>query len=138
MIQAVSATLLSLAIFLSAFLLFQVEPMTAKYLLPWFGGGAAVWSTCLLFFQCFLLLGYASARFLEPRWQGELHLLLAGGSNDRTSLLPILRSRGNEGMSQNRDKVSTAENMAYDSSLKILPCAMIPTLNKARHSKIIT
>jgi hypothetical protein len=91
MIQAVNSLLLPLAIFLSAFLLFQVEPMTAKYLLPWFGGGAAVWSTCLLFFQCFLLLGYAiahaSARFLKPRWQGVLHLLLAGGA---VCFLPVI------------------------------------------------
>ena len=90
MIWAIPLTI-SLTIFLSAFLLFQVEPMTAKYLLPWFGGGAAVWSTCLLFFQCFLLLGYAlayaSARFLPPRWQGVLHLLLAGGA---LCFLPVI------------------------------------------------
>jgi len=91
MIQSFSTALLSLAIFLSAFLLFQIEPMMAKYLLPWFGGGAAVWSTCLLFFQCFLLLGYAiahaSARFLRPRWQGVLHLLLAAGA---LCFLPVI------------------------------------------------
>jgi SAM-dependent methyltransferase len=91
MTKSAPPLLLSLAIFLSAFLLFQVEPMTAKYLLPWFGGGAAVWSTCLLFFQCFLLIGYAiahaSARFLKPRWQGVIHLLLAGGA---VCFLPVI------------------------------------------------
>ena len=47
------------AIFLSAFLLFQVQPLMGKYILPWFGGGPAVWTTGLLFFQVFLLIGYA-------------------------------------------------------------------------------
>jgi hypothetical protein len=53
-----------LAIFLSAFLLFQVQPLIAKIILPWFGGGAAVWIVCLLFFQLVLLLGYLYAHFL--------------------------------------------------------------------------
>ena len=45
----------ALTIFLSAFLLFQVQPLIGKYLLPWFGGGPGVWTTCLLFFQALLL-----------------------------------------------------------------------------------
>jgi len=53
-----------LAIFLSAFLLFQVQPLIAKIILPWFGGGAAVWIVCLLFFQIVLLLGYLYAHLL--------------------------------------------------------------------------
>jgi hypothetical protein len=53
-----------LAIFFSAFLLFQVQPLIAKIILPWFGGGAAVWIVCLLFFQMVLLLGYLYAHFL--------------------------------------------------------------------------
>jgi SAM-dependent methyltransferase len=70
-------------ILFSAFLLFQVQPVIAKMILPWFGGSAAVWTTCLLFFQVALLLGYAyayaSVRYLRPRAQGLLHagLLLA-------------------------------------------------------------
>src|SRR3984957_14273398 len=52
------------AIFLSAFLLFQVQPLIAKIVLPWFGGGAAVWIVCLLFFQIVLVLGYLYAHFL--------------------------------------------------------------------------
>ena len=51
-------------IFLSAFLLFQVQPLIAKLILPYFGGGAAVWTACLLFFQAFLLLGYFYAHCL--------------------------------------------------------------------------
>lgn len=46
------------AIFLGAFLLFLIEPMIAKAILPWFGGAAAVWTTCLLFFQAMLVSGY--------------------------------------------------------------------------------
>ena len=49
--------LFAVTTFLSAFLLFQVQPLMAKILLPWFGGTAAVWTTCVLFFQVALLLG---------------------------------------------------------------------------------
>ena len=67
-------------ILLSAFLLFQVEPMIAKIILPWFGGSAAVWSTCLLFFQMVLLLGYLYAhlvtRYLKARAQMITHVAL--------------------------------------------------------------
>ena len=50
--------LYSIIIFLAAFLLFQVQPLIAKMILPFFGGGAAIWTACLLFFQAFLLFGY--------------------------------------------------------------------------------
>jgi hypothetical protein len=72
--------LYALTIFLSAFLLFQVQPIIAKMILPWFGGGAAVWTACLLFFQCVLLLGYGYSHGivvrLKPRQQWILHSLL--------------------------------------------------------------
>ena len=68
------------AIFLSAFLLFQVEPIIARYILPWFGGTPAVWTTCMLFFQVFLLGGYLYAHLLasyfSPRYQALIHLSL--------------------------------------------------------------
>ncbi len=48
----------AITIFLSAFLLFQVQPMMGKMILPWFGGAASVWTACMLFFQSLLLLGY--------------------------------------------------------------------------------
>ncbi len=54
----------SVTIFLSAFLLFLVQPIIAKLILPQFGGGASVWATCLVFFQVTLLLGYAYAHQL--------------------------------------------------------------------------
>ena len=60
-------------VFLGAFLLFQVQPLIARHLLPWFGGTPAVWTTCMLFFQVLLLLGYAYAHLLvsslKPRAQ---------------------------------------------------------------------
>jgi hypothetical protein len=55
----------ALTIFFSAFLLFQVQPLIAKQILPWFGGSAAVWTTCMLFFQIVLLLGYLYAHWLN-------------------------------------------------------------------------
>src|SRR5690242_20747346 len=56
--------LVALTILLGAFLLFAVEPMIAKMILPWFGGSAGVWMACLLFFQAALLAGYAYAHLL--------------------------------------------------------------------------
>lgn len=68
------------AIFLGAFLLFQVQPIVAKAILPRYGGAPAVWTTCMLFFQVLLLGGYAyahaTASFLKPRAQGIVHGLL--------------------------------------------------------------
>src|SRR5215471_14692702 len=55
-------------VFLSAFLLFQIQPIIAKMILPWFGGSSAVWSTCMLFFQTILLLGYLYAHWLQGRF----------------------------------------------------------------------
>ena len=69
-------------VFLSAFLLFQVQPVIARYILPWYGGSPAVWTTCLLFFQVGLLAGYAYAHALviffreKRRWQVGIHLVL--------------------------------------------------------------
>ncbi len=72
--------LFAATIFISAFLLFSVEPLVAKRILPWFGGSAAVWSTCLVFYQVALLLGYSYARFLtrrfKPRAQSTIHIVL--------------------------------------------------------------
>jgi hypothetical protein len=68
------------AIFLAAFLLFLVQPIIAKQILPWFGGSAAVWATCMVFFQVVLLAGYTYAdvttRRLTPRRQAALHVAL--------------------------------------------------------------
>src|SRR5580692_439176 len=65
------------AVFLASFLLFLVEPIVARQLLPLLGGSAAVWITCLVFFQTALLLAYAYAHWLarHPRWRMHLVLL---------------------------------------------------------------
>lgn len=70
--------LYALTIFLGAFLLFQVQPVIAKMILPWFGGSASVWTTCMLFFQLVLVLGYAYSHMLagtrNRRRQNFIHL----------------------------------------------------------------
>jgi hypothetical protein len=70
----------AVTIFLSAFLLFQVQPMIARMILPWFGGTAAVWATCLMFFQTVLLAGYLYSHGiierLRPGYQWMLHSFL--------------------------------------------------------------
>ncbi len=64
------------AIFSGAFLLFQVQPMMGRFLLPWFGGGPSVWTICLVFFQSLLLAGYAWAHFVAGRLPRVVHWLL--------------------------------------------------------------
>jgi len=86
-------TIYAVTIFLSAFLLFQVQPLIAKFILPWFGGSAAVWSATLLFFQLVLLAGYFYAhvliRNLSPKRQLQVHLPLLALS---LLTLPIIPS----------------------------------------------
>jgi SAM-dependent methyltransferase len=72
--------LYAVTIFVSAFLLFLVQPILAKQILPWFGGTAAVWTMCMVFFQFVLLLGYAYSHWLastfSPKRQATIHLAL--------------------------------------------------------------
>ena len=83
--------LYALTISLSAFLLFQVQPVIAKMILPWFGGTSAVWTTCMLFFQAVLLLGYLYAHWLHEklpsRKQAWIHIGVLAVS---LAALPIL------------------------------------------------
>jgi spermidine synthase len=82
----------ALTIFLSAFLLFLVQPIIAKQILPWFGGSSGVWTTALVFFQSTLLAGYAYADWtlrLGVRRQTLLHVALLAVS---LATLPILAS----------------------------------------------
>ena len=77
-------------IFLSSFLLFLVQPLIARLILPWFGGTAAVWTTCMLFFQTVLLAGYAYAHAtnakLAPRAQALVHTVLLAAA---VLLMPV-------------------------------------------------
>jgi SAM-dependent methyltransferase len=72
--------LYAITIFVSAFLLFLVQPILAKQILPWFGGTAAVWTMCMVFFQFVLLLGYAYSHWLAgafpPKRQATIHVTL--------------------------------------------------------------
>ena len=80
----------AVTIFLSAFLLFQVQPLIGKYILPWFGGSPTVWTVCMLFFQVVLFGGYAYAhlttRFVPVLPQSIGHLVLLAAA---LLLLPI-------------------------------------------------
>src|SRR4051812_11631397 len=88
-----ASILFAIPIVLSAFLLFLVQPILAKQILPWFGGSASVWNTCLFFFQFMLLAGYCYAwlldRVFSPRVQALVHvsLILAAGAS-----LPVIAS----------------------------------------------
>jgi hypothetical protein len=83
--------LVAVTIALSAFLLFLVQPIIAKQILPWFGGTSAVWTTCMVFFQVVLLGGYAYAhaltRYAAPRNQARIHIALLAAS---LVFLPII------------------------------------------------
>ncbi|HWB32529.1 MAG TPA: fused MFS/spermidine synthase [Acidobacteriaceae bacterium] len=67
-------------VFLAAFLLFVVEPMAAKQLLPALGGSSAVWVTCLVFFQAMLLAGYAYAHWMAEQRRPRMHLAALGAA----------------------------------------------------------
>ncbi len=81
----------SAATLIGAFLLFQVQPLVSKNILPWFGGCPSVWTTCMLFFQTLLFGGYLYAhllqRWLAPRNQVIAHLALVAAA---LAMLPIL------------------------------------------------
>ena len=83
-------TLFAITLFWSAALLFWVEPMVGKLVLPKLGGAPAVWNTCMVFFQAILLAGYAAAHWLtgrcSPRTQLRAHLVLFLGA---LATLPI-------------------------------------------------
>lgn len=79
------------ATFASAFLIFLVQPMVAKRILPWFGGAPAVWTVCLAFYQSTLFLGYAYAhlliRFARPSLQFGVHAVAVTAA---IAVLPVL------------------------------------------------
>ena len=81
--------------FTSAFLLFLVQPIIAKQILPWFGGSASVWTTCLVFFQALLLLGYGYSHWIatgtHARRQSAIHIALLALS---CAMLPIIADPG--------------------------------------------
>lgn len=86
--------LLAATVALSAWLIFQVQPMVAKRILPWFGGGTAVWTTVMLFFQSALFFGYLYAhlatRWLRPSRQVRLHLALLAAAAMLAAVVGVL------------------------------------------------
>ncbi|MDG2224380.1 MAG: fused MFS/spermidine synthase [Rubripirellula sp.] len=86
-----------LSTLISAFLLFQVQPVVSKSILPWFGGGHSIWTTCLVFFQVALLVGYTYAhllvRLFSPLKQAALHL---GFVSCAFLFLPLSLAEGQE------------------------------------------
>jgi len=83
----------SVTIFLSAFLLFQVQLILGKYFLPWFGGSPAMWTTCMFFFQTLLVVGYLYGHVLAEvvvfRWQGRTHAMVLAGAFVFSLLLAV-------------------------------------------------
>ncbi|MBL8814127.1 MAG: fused MFS/spermidine synthase [Planctomycetaceae bacterium] len=95
-----SAFWFGLTVLLSAFLLFLIQPLISKVILPWYGGTPAVWTTCMLFFQCLLYLGYHYSHVLtsvrpfseSTRWQVLTHIVLLCATVGFLNIVPDLRS----------------------------------------------
>ena len=83
----------ALAILVSAFLLFQVQPLISKSILPWFGGCPAVWTTAMLFFQTVLFAGYVYAhllqRWFKPHQQATVHFVVIAAALASLLLVPL-------------------------------------------------
>ena len=89
-----TGVLFATTVFVSAFLLFQIQPLISKAILPWFGGTPSVWTTCMLFFQTLLCGGYMYSHLLTAklptRWQAILHVLLVVVSLAFLNILPSI------------------------------------------------
>lgn len=87
----------AVTLFLSASLLFMVQPMVGKMVLPLLGGSPAVWNACMLFYQAVLLLGYLYAHWLttrfEPARQWRVHMLVLLGPLAVMGIAAILGAR---------------------------------------------
>ena len=94
--------LFALTVFLSAFLLFQVQPLMGKAILPWYGGGPAVWTACMLFFQLVLFAGYLYAhlavKYVPPKTLAMLHIVLLAVAAITLPIIPheSLKPTGSE------------------------------------------
>lgn len=91
-ISRVSTAVFATTVFLSAFLLFQIQPLISRIILPWFGGSPGVWTTCMLFFQLLLFLGYLYSHLLTSRLsisrQTIVHSLLLLGTLALLQIFP--------------------------------------------------
>ncbi len=97
-----TVVLFAMTVFISAFLLFQIQPLISKAILPWFGGTPSVWTTCMLFFQTLLCGGYTYSHLLTDRlptrWQAMLHVTLLAVTLAFLNILPSIawKPDGNE------------------------------------------
>ena len=97
-----TVVLFATTVFISAFLLFQIQPLISKAILPWFGGTPSVWTTCMLFFQTLLCGGYTYSHLLTAklptRWQAMLHVTLLIVTLAFLNILPSIgwKPDGNE------------------------------------------
>ena len=128
------AVLYASTIFLSAFLLFQVQPLISRFILPWFGGSPAVWTTCLLFFQTVLFAGYAyahvSEHYFRPRVRTIVHLTLIGAA---LLTLPITPS---DGWKPEDSDYPTARILALLGGLR-RPALLRPLVDRAAGSGLV-
>ncbi len=89
--------LFAVTLFVSASLLFMVQPMVGKMILPLLGGSPAVWNACMVFFQVLLLLGYLYAHWVstryDPKAQGKVHVMVLGAAIAAFALSAYLGSR---------------------------------------------
>ena len=118
-------------IVLSAFLLFLVQPLIAKILLPWFGGSTGVWATCVVFFQVMLVFGYAYAHVLTsrltPRQQMLTHLTVLGLAalrrrrrRRRGTTAAGRRTAGRQGGEQRKGEQNAAQGPSQGRHLHLL------------------
>jgi hypothetical protein len=99
-----TSALFPVAILLGAFLLFQIQPIVGRYVLPRFGGGPSVWTTCMLFFQLLLVVGYAYAHLIGMLRNTRTQVWLHSGALALSLLfLPIARDAGSWKMAEGDD-----------------------------------
>lgn len=120
-------------IFISAFLLFQIQPLISKSILPWFGGSPGVWTTCMLFFQLLLFAGYLYAHLVttrcSSRTQGLLHITLLAVSAGMLSVMP--EQGHSEGPISNRDpeaivlSAEVSDESSGSSGVKVAPNVIV-------------
>ncbi|MEQ1828165.1 MAG: hypothetical protein ABL921_19555, partial [Pirellula sp.] len=123
--------MLASTIFVSAFLLFQVQPLISKLILPWFGGSPTVWTTAMLFFQCVLFGGYAYAhlviRYLSFATHLRIHLAMLV-----VSALMSIMIMPREFLRPNGD-----ENPAVQILLLLLVCVGLPYFTLASTGPLV-
>lgn len=127
----------AIAIFASAFLIFLVQPMVGKRILPWFGGVPAVWTLCLAFYQSALFLGYAYAhamiRFVKPRLQVAIHAAAIAAA---IASLPVLPDAPPESVHGGDPTLSVLRLLASSVALPFLVLASTGPLVQAWFARV--